>query len=559
MRKFARRVLIILLCTILGGLAGVVYTFIREPAVYTSEAQLYVVPGDSEDMVRASDGGLKQDFAIVFKSAVVMDTVKSTLGTTEDIEDNLEVLTPANSNIIILRYSAETAQEAKDTVDVIARTAVRTTTIVPVSSISILQEGTLPEEAHHIHLTRYASIGAILGAAISFAVCILAALFTNAFRPKKEDEEKDMLYDNVLPRLKKLEQNSSQQVLLPGATEEAVAAAAAKIAPDDELVQYMKKRRKLHRSTESDALAGDDLEDDLLDSDEVDDDEIARAAKAAETAENEALMQHALKRHVAKAVAVANAEAGSSAEDDILADDTLQEEEPAQPAVKQSGTEQPQTARENAKTAARASAAKQPDAAPQAGTAAAKQTDAVSAAGTAAAKQPGAASAEKQMPASGQAAPVNTAVAQAETARPSADRKAPQTAAEGGQTASAAQPEKKEEQKTEKAPQAGTAAEKPQNADQKEAAQAVTDAQPAGQSQNGDAADTTENRQTETPAENVKEPSAEPEQSEQAETTEQPDAGSKTQNADDANQAEVKEAETAKRQSSTEILGRIRK
>lgn len=338
MRKFARRVLIILLCAILGGGVGAVFTLIREPALYTSEAQLYVVPGDSESMLRASDGGLKQDFAIVFKSPVVMDTVKASIGTTEDITDNLEVETPANSNIIVLKYSASTAEAARNTVDVIASTAVRTTTIVPVTSISILQQGTVPEKAHHLHLQTNVTRGAGVGAAIAFAACILAALFLNAFRPKREEEEKDMLYKNVLPRLKKLEQNSSQQVLLPGATREAVAAAAAQIAPDDELVQYMKKRRKIRRADETDALAGDDLEDDLMDMDAGDDedDEIARAARAAEAAENEALVHHAIQRHVAKAVAAANAAAATSAypeQPDILAGDGEKTEQKAETAV----------------------------------------------------------------------------------------------------------------------------------------------------------------------------------------------------------------------------------
>ncbi|MDD6789333.1 MAG: hypothetical protein PUE04_04435 [Lachnospira sp.] len=341
MRKFARRVLIILLCAILGGGIGAVFTLVREPALYTSEAQLYVVPGDSESMLRASDGGLKQDFAIVFKSPVVMDTVKSSIGTTEDITDNLEVETPANSNIIVLKYSAATAETAKNTVDVIASTAVRTTTIVPVSSISILQQGTMPEKAHHLHLKTNSTRGAWIGAAVSFAACILAALFSNAFRPKREEEEQDMLYKNVLPRLRKLEQSSSQQVLLPGATKEAVAAAAAQLAPDDELVQYMKKHRRIHRSEEADALAGDDLEDDLMDMEAGDDedDEIARAARAAEAAENEALVHHAIVRHVARAVAAANAAASQYPEQpDILAtpapDKPVKTEKAAQPAVK---------------------------------------------------------------------------------------------------------------------------------------------------------------------------------------------------------------------------------
>ena len=69
--------------------------------MYTSTTQLYVVPGEeNEATVRAVNGGLKDDFIIVFKSNVVIQEAQRIAGTSEDIASYLTVSSPANSNIV---------------------------------------------------------------------------------------------------------------------------------------------------------------------------------------------------------------------------------------------------------------------------------------------------------------------------------------------------------------------------------------------------------------------------------------------------------------------------
>ena len=73
MKKFARCVLILIFVIIVSGACGYFYEDKTLTTMYTSTTQLYVVPGEeNEATVRAVNGGLKDDFIIVFKSNVVI-------------------------------------------------------------------------------------------------------------------------------------------------------------------------------------------------------------------------------------------------------------------------------------------------------------------------------------------------------------------------------------------------------------------------------------------------------------------------------------------------------
>ena len=86
---------------IVSGACGYFYEDQTLTTMYTSTTQLYVVPGEeNEATVRAVNGGLKDDFIIVFKSNVVIQEAQRIAGTSEDIASYLTVSSPANSNIV---------------------------------------------------------------------------------------------------------------------------------------------------------------------------------------------------------------------------------------------------------------------------------------------------------------------------------------------------------------------------------------------------------------------------------------------------------------------------
>ena len=90
MKKFARCVLILIFVIIVSGVCGYFYEDKTLTTMYTSTTQLYVVPGEeNEATVRAVNGGLKDDFIIVFKSNVVIQEAQRIAGTSEDIASYL--------------------------------------------------------------------------------------------------------------------------------------------------------------------------------------------------------------------------------------------------------------------------------------------------------------------------------------------------------------------------------------------------------------------------------------------------------------------------------------
>ena len=202
MKKFSRCVLILILVAILSGAAGYVYENKKIIPMYESTTQLYVVPGEeNEASIRANNGGLKDDFTIIFKSGVVISAAQRIAGTSEDIAQYLTVSSPANSNIVQIKCVNPDQNTAKKYVDAVASTAIKTTSIIPVKSIQILSEGTSSGVSFKPDL--YKNTGIIAGAAC--AVCmfieIIVCLIISAFKSKEDDFNHEYEYERRFGRM----------------------------------------------------------------------------------------------------------------------------------------------------------------------------------------------------------------------------------------------------------------------------------------------------------------------------------------------------------------------
>jgi len=202
MKKFARFLLIWMIVSILSGVIGYMWLINEISPIYSSTAQLYVVPGETaEASLRASDGGLKEDFAIVFKSNLVISDAQKAVGTTEDLNSYITVNTPRNSNVIEIICNDPDQATAKLYVDAVAKSALKTTTIIPVERISILSEGTASGYAVQPHLYRYTVYLIFAGSLICFFIELIVALLISAFGSKREEDEEaeyNRYYGNVV-------------------------------------------------------------------------------------------------------------------------------------------------------------------------------------------------------------------------------------------------------------------------------------------------------------------------------------------------------------------------
>lgn len=196
MKKFSRCMLILIFAAILSGVGGYIYEKKTITPMYESVAQLYIVPGEeNEASIRAKDGGLNDDFTIIFKSSVVIDTAKRTAGTSEDISQYITVSSPANSNIVEIRCVNPDQNTAKTYVDAVAKTALKTTTIIPVKSIQILSSGTESGVSFQPDLYRNTVIiMAVFTGAVLF-IEILVVLFIGAFKNKANDYDDELEYE----------------------------------------------------------------------------------------------------------------------------------------------------------------------------------------------------------------------------------------------------------------------------------------------------------------------------------------------------------------------------
>ena len=196
MKKFARCVLILIFVIIVSGACGYFYEDKTLTTMYTSTTQLYVVPGEeNEATVRAVNGGLKDDFIIVFKSNVVIQEAQRIAGTSEDIASYLTVSSPANSNIVEITCTNPDQNTAKQYVDAVAKTALKTTSIIPVKSIQILSEGTSTNTPVKPDLYRNTLMIAGACGAVCAVLEIIIVLILCAFKKPEDHSDDEFEYE----------------------------------------------------------------------------------------------------------------------------------------------------------------------------------------------------------------------------------------------------------------------------------------------------------------------------------------------------------------------------
>lgn len=202
MKKFSRCVLILIIVAILSGAAGYVYENKKIIPMYESTTQLYVVPGEeNEASIRANNGGLKDDFTIIFKSGVVISAAQRIAGTSEDIAQYLTVSSPANSNIVQIKCVNPDQNTAKKYVDAVASTAIKTTSIIPVKSIQILSEGTSSGVSFKPDLYKNTGIIAGTACAVCMFIEIIVCLIMSAFKSKEDDFNHEYEYERRFGRM----------------------------------------------------------------------------------------------------------------------------------------------------------------------------------------------------------------------------------------------------------------------------------------------------------------------------------------------------------------------
>ena len=282
MKRFSRCVLILILVAILSGVSGYMYENKMIYPMYESTTQLYVVPGEeNEASIRANNGGLKEDFTIIFKSSVVISAAQRVAGTSEDIAQYLTVSSPANSNIVEIKCVNPDQNTAKKYVDAVATTAVKTTSIIPVKSIQILSEGTSTGVAFKPDLYRNTIIITAIASAVCLFIEIIVCLCISAFKSKDEDFNHEFEYERRFGNVEYIDHK-------PGLIEtskdkkEKVLKHSNKKNKDEDILINIEDEKQVYEADDE-----EDLDEDIL-REAAQDEDILKDTDTIEEAEDEA-------------------------------------------------------------------------------------------------------------------------------------------------------------------------------------------------------------------------------------------------------------------------------
>ena len=282
MKRFSRCVLILILVAILSGVGGYMYENKMIYPMYESTTQLYVVPGEeNEASIRANNGGLKEDFTIIFKSSVVISAAQRVAGTSEDIAQYLTVSSPANSNIVEIKCVNPDQNTAKKYVDAVATTAVKTTSIIPVKSIQILSEGTSTGVAFKPDLYRNTIIITAVASAVCLFIEIIVCLCISAFKSKDEDFNHEFEYERRFGNVEYID-HKPDLIETSNDKKEKVLKHSNKKNKDEDILINIEDEKPVYEADDE-----EDLDEDIL-REAAQDEDILKDTDTIEEAEDEA-------------------------------------------------------------------------------------------------------------------------------------------------------------------------------------------------------------------------------------------------------------------------------
>lgn len=272
MKKFSRCALILIIVTIISAIAGYIFENSTITPMYTSTAKLVVTPGaDNEASLRAQNGALKNDFAIVFKSDVVISAAQKTAGTSEDIASYLTVKAVPDSNIIELICTNPDQSTAKTYVDAVAKNALKTTSIVPVSSIQVLEYGDESNNSFKPGLYRNTAVIAGIAAAICLFIELIVVFAIGAFKQEEDNSDDEIEYErrfgkySAKSEMDTYAQDAVNRAIMDAAvTKEVVDDAIKEVSYSDVITKEMVSDDKINGKISEEIQDDAQLEDDIL-------------------------------------------------------------------------------------------------------------------------------------------------------------------------------------------------------------------------------------------------------------------------------------------------------
>lgn len=191
------RLVLIVLCGIVFGIAGfAISNFVITP-LYESTTKVYILNKDDNSTVTYSDvqlgTQLTKDYVELIKSRHVLEQVSDTLeleDTYAGLNDRVEVTTPSGTRIIaisVIDENPELAQQIANEIREVASEHIKN--VMDIQAVNIAEEANLPSEPVSPSVSKWTAIGAFLGVFLICAVIILRYLLDDTIKTADDIEK----------------------------------------------------------------------------------------------------------------------------------------------------------------------------------------------------------------------------------------------------------------------------------------------------------------------------------------------------------------------------------
>ncbi len=198
LKYYWNRVVIVIILTILGLIASILYTYNIQVAVYEAKTSLVLVNNSQENTtITQTDITINKNLVSTYREIIqsrrILNKVITNLDLDiayEDLKDQVKVSTKEDTEIINIFVYNEKSSTAKKIANEIAKVfETEITTIYNIENVSIIDEATTGDSPYNVHVLKQFVFGTGAGFAISSLLIALMYYFDDTVKSEEEIEK----------------------------------------------------------------------------------------------------------------------------------------------------------------------------------------------------------------------------------------------------------------------------------------------------------------------------------------------------------------------------------
>lgn len=225
-RFLKRKVAVLLIAALAGGIFGFAYIKLTARPVYTADITVYLMSRQYEEAVVYSDYQISQqmvnDYQELIKSRTVTDVVIEKLDldmTNEEVAAMIEVTFANSSRVVKVTVTDSDAQRAADianTLGVEGNQALKGK--IDLDSITLVDEARVPEKGRMASASKWAVMLAAVAAVLTAGVLVVMHLLDDTIRTEGDVERYLGLSTmGIIPQARELEPKAAPKAAKPAA------------------------------------------------------------------------------------------------------------------------------------------------------------------------------------------------------------------------------------------------------------------------------------------------------------------------------------------------------